>query len=155
MELQLVGCSHQTSSVSERERLAFSRAQVETALQQWRCCFPEVEAVLDQKLRYLSLPELLKEFFLWGRHNYIVSGTHGKTTTTAKLARRLIEQDKKKVMVVSCDVYRPAAIEQLKTLADQVGAVFQPSEVTQKPADIARDALAEARRLIAPGALDD
>jgi glutamyl-tRNA reductase len=46
MELQLVGCSHQTSSVSERERLAFSRAQVETALQQWRCCFPEVEAVL-------------------------------------------------------------------------------------------------------------
>ncbi len=46
MELQLVGCSHQTSSVSERERLAFSRAQVEAALQQWRSCFPEVEAVL-------------------------------------------------------------------------------------------------------------
>jgi signal recognition particle subunit SRP54 len=70
----------------------------------------------------------------------------GKTTTTAKLARLLIEQQKKKVMVVSCDVYRPAAIEQLKTLAAQVGAVFQPSEVSQKPADIARDALAEARR---------
>ncbi|MGD8346747.1 MAG: signal recognition particle protein [Lysobacterales bacterium] len=70
----------------------------------------------------------------------------GKTTTTAKLARLLIDRHKKKVMVVSCDVYRPAAIEQLKTLADQVGAVFQPSEVTQKPADIARDALAEARR---------
>ncbi|MEE4293524.1 MAG: signal recognition particle protein [Xanthomonadales bacterium] len=70
----------------------------------------------------------------------------GKTTTTAKLARLLIERHKKKVMVVSCDVYRPAAIEQLRTLAAQVGAVFQPSEVTQKPADIARDALAEAKR---------
>ena len=70
----------------------------------------------------------------------------GKTTTTAKLARRLIEQEKKKVMVVSCDVYRPAAIEQLRTLAAQVGAVFQPSEVSQKPADIARTAVEEARR---------
>jgi len=70
----------------------------------------------------------------------------GKTTTTAKLARLLIEQEKKRVMVVSCDVYRPAAIEQLKTLASQVGAIFQPSSVSQKPADIARDAMAEARR---------
>jgi signal recognition particle subunit SRP54 len=70
----------------------------------------------------------------------------GKTTTTAKLARLLIEQEKKRVMVVSCDVYRPAAIEQLKTLAAQVGAVFQPSTVDQKPADIARQAVAEARR---------
>jgi len=70
----------------------------------------------------------------------------GKTTTTAKLARKLIEEQKKRVMVVSCDVYRPAAIEQLKTLAGQVGAIFQPSTITQKPADIARDALEEARR---------
>ena len=70
----------------------------------------------------------------------------GKTTTTAKLARLLIEQEKKRVMVVSCDVYRPAAIEQLETLASQVGAIFQPSSVSQKPADIARDAMAEARR---------
>jgi signal recognition particle subunit SRP54 len=70
----------------------------------------------------------------------------GKTTTTAKLARMLIEQQKKKVMVVSCDVYRPAAIEQLSTLAGQVGAVFQPSNVGQKPADIAREAMTEARR---------
>lgn len=70
----------------------------------------------------------------------------GKTTTTAKLARLLIEQEKKRVMVVSCDVYRPAAIEQLKTLAAQVGAVFQPSSVDQKPADIARQAVSEARR---------
>jgi signal recognition particle subunit SRP54 len=70
----------------------------------------------------------------------------GKTTTTAKLARLLIEQEKKRVMVVSCDVYRPAAIEQLKTLAGQVGAIFQPSSIRQKPADIAREAMAEARR---------
>jgi signal recognition particle subunit SRP54 len=70
----------------------------------------------------------------------------GKTTTTAKLARLLIEQEKKRVMVVSCDVYRPAAIEQLKTLAAQVGAMFQPSSVDQKPADIARRAADEARR---------
>jgi signal recognition particle subunit SRP54 len=70
----------------------------------------------------------------------------GKTTTTAKLARHLIEQHKKKVMVVSCDVYRPAAIDQLETLAGQVGAAFQPSTVTEKPADIARAAVAEARR---------
>ena len=70
----------------------------------------------------------------------------GKTTTTAKLARLLIEQEKKRVMVVSCDVYRPAAIEQLKTLAGQVEAIFQPSSVSQKPADIAREAMAEARR---------
>jgi signal recognition particle subunit SRP54 len=70
----------------------------------------------------------------------------GKTTTTAKLARLLIEQDRKRVMVVSCDIYRPAAIEQLRTLAAQVGAVFQPSAIDQKPADIAREAVAEARR---------
>ena len=70
----------------------------------------------------------------------------GKTTTSAKLARLLIEQQKKRVMMVSCDVYRPAAIEQLKTLADQVGAIFQPSTVEQKPAEIARQAVAEARR---------
>ena len=50
----------------------------------------------------------------------------GKTTTTGKLARHLINDLSKKVMVVSCDVYRPAAIEQLRTLADQVGAIFSP-----------------------------
>ena len=44
---------------------------------------PEVEAVLNRKLYYLSLPEVLKKFFLRGRHNLVVTGTHGKTTTTA------------------------------------------------------------------------
>jgi len=70
----------------------------------------------------------------------------GKTTTAAKLARLLIEQEKKRVMVVSCDVYRPAAIEQLKTLADQVGAIFQPSMTDQKPEDIAKNAMKAARQ---------
>ncbi len=70
----------------------------------------------------------------------------GKTTTAAKLARRLIEQDKKRVMLVSADVYRPAAIEQLKTLAGEVGAEFFPSDPSQKPVDIARAAFDTARR---------
>ncbi|NRB71136.1 MAG: signal recognition particle protein [Xanthomonadales bacterium] len=69
----------------------------------------------------------------------------GKTTTTAKLARLLKEQGKK-VMVVSCDVYRPAAIKQLETLAAQVDAVFQPSAADQKPVAIAQTAVDEARR---------
>jgi len=70
----------------------------------------------------------------------------GKTTTTAKLARYLMELEKKRVMVVSCDVYRPAAIEQLRTLAAQVGAIFHPSTATQRPAEIAGDALHAARQ---------
>ncbi len=70
----------------------------------------------------------------------------GKTTTVAKLARLLTERKKKKVMVVSCDVYRPAAIEQLRTLAEQVGVKFFPSEAGQDPVAIAKAALAAARR---------
>jgi signal recognition particle subunit SRP54 len=70
----------------------------------------------------------------------------GKTTTTAKLARHLKEQAKKKVMVVSCDVYRPAAIEQLETLASQVDVLFHPSSVADKPVAIAKQALDAARR---------
>ncbi len=69
----------------------------------------------------------------------------GKTTTVAKLARWLQAREKKKVMVVSADVYRPAAIEQLKTVAGEVGAEFIPSAADEKPADIARRALQEAK----------
>ncbi|MCK4675317.1 MAG: signal recognition particle receptor subunit alpha, partial [Gammaproteobacteria bacterium] len=61
----------------------------------------------------------------------------GKTTTVAKLAKMLNEREKKKSLLVSCDIYRPAAIEQLKTLAAQVGAEFFPSNTEQKPTDIA------------------
>jgi signal recognition particle subunit SRP54 len=70
----------------------------------------------------------------------------GKTTTVGKLAKLLKERRKKKVMVVSADVYRPAAIEQLKTLAQQVGVAFFPSDPSQKPEAIVRAAIAEARR---------
>jgi signal recognition particle subunit SRP54 len=70
----------------------------------------------------------------------------GKTTTTAKLAKHLKEQFNKKVMVVSCDVYRPAAIDQLKTLAEQVDVTFHPSSVTDKPVAIAKQALDAARK---------
>ena len=70
----------------------------------------------------------------------------GKTTTTAKLARWLIQQRKKKVLTVSGDVYRPAAIEQLKTVTVQVGAEWFPSSADQKPQDIARAALDYARK---------
>ncbi|MBR1375627.1 MAG: signal recognition particle protein [Cardiobacteriaceae bacterium] len=68
----------------------------------------------------------------------------GKTTTCAKLAKRLLA-DKKKIAVVSTDVYRPAAIEQLKTLAEQVGVDFFPSQVNEKPSDIAKRALNDAK----------
>jgi len=70
----------------------------------------------------------------------------GKTTTTAKLAKHLIEKRKKKVLTVSADVYRPAAIEQLKTVTKQAGAEWFPSSPTDKPVDIARAALDHARR---------
>jgi signal recognition particle subunit SRP54 len=70
----------------------------------------------------------------------------GKTTTTAKLAKWLIEKRKKKVLTVSGDVYRPAAIEQLKTVTAQAGAEWFPSTPDQRPADIARAALDHARR---------
>jgi len=70
----------------------------------------------------------------------------GKTTTVAKLARRLRETEKKSVMVTSADIYRPAAIEQLKTLALEVDADFHASSVDQKPVDIARGAVTAATR---------
>jgi signal recognition particle subunit SRP54 len=70
----------------------------------------------------------------------------GKTTTVAKLARHLIEKRKKKVLTVSGDVYRPAAIEQLRTVTGQAGAQWFPSTPDQKPLDIARAALDHARR---------
>lgn len=68
----------------------------------------------------------------------------GKTTTVAKLARLLLSQ-KKSVMVASADVYRPAAIDQLATLAKTVGAEFFPSDPSQKPIDIAKNAIQAAK----------
>jgi len=70
----------------------------------------------------------------------------GKTTTTAKLGKWLKERQKKKVLAVSCDIYRPAAIEQLKAVAAQAGIDFFPSDPGQKPAEIAAAALDFARK---------
>ena len=70
----------------------------------------------------------------------------GKTTTVGKLGKLLREGQKKKVLVVSCDVYRPAAIDQLKTVAGQAGIDFLPSESHEQPVDIARRAVDWARR---------
>ena len=69
----------------------------------------------------------------------------GKTTSVGKLGKFLREKHKKKVLVVSADVYRPAAIKQLETLAEQVGVDFFPSDVGQKPVDIVNAALKEAK----------
>ncbi len=69
----------------------------------------------------------------------------GKTTSVAKLARFLKEKSRKKVLVVSGDVYRPAAIQQLQVLAQQVGVDFFPSDLAQKPLQIAQAALKEAK----------
>ncbi|MBK1701499.1 signal recognition particle protein [Thiococcus pfennigii] len=70
----------------------------------------------------------------------------GKTTSVGKLARWLKERQKKSVMVVSCDVYRPAAIDQLRTVAGEVGVDFHPSRPDQAPVAIAREALEAARK---------
>lgn len=70
----------------------------------------------------------------------------GKTTTTGKLGKLLVERQKKKVLVVSTDVYRPAAIAQLQTVAGQAGVDFFPSTPDQKPVDIALAAIDQARR---------
>lgn len=71
----------------------------------------------------------------------------GKTTSVAKLARFLKDKEKKKVLVVSADVYRPAAIKQLETLALEVSAEFFPSDTSQLPVDIARNAVSHARKI--------
>jgi signal recognition particle subunit SRP54 len=70
----------------------------------------------------------------------------GKTTSSAKLAKFLIEKQKKTVLLVSCDIYRPAAIHQLEVLAKGINTSFFPSDIHQKPNDIALAALDHARR---------
>lgn len=79
----------------------------------------------------------------------------GKTTTVGKLARYLKEKEKKKILVVSCDVYRPAAIEQLKVLANEIDVEFYPSEKNQDPINIAKAVLDYARKQNFDGLLVD
>ena len=100
----------------------------------------ELEVVMGEKNESLNLaaqpPAVVMMAGLQGA---------GKTTSVAKLSRYLNEREKKKIMVVSADVYRPAAIEQLKTLATEVNAVFFPSHEDQKPVDIVTSAIAAAK----------
>ena len=70
----------------------------------------------------------------------------GKTTSAAKLARYLKDTEKKKIMLVSVDTYRPAAIEQLKLLATELDVAFFPADATEQPLDIARKALDSAKK---------
>ena len=70
----------------------------------------------------------------------------GKTTSVAKLSLLLKNKEKKSVLVVSADIYRPAAIKQLETLAAEVDVEFFPSDITQKPIDIANAAIAHAKK---------
>jgi signal recognition particle subunit SRP54 len=72
----------------------------------------------------------------------------GKTTTVAKLAKWLQDSQKKSVLVTSADIYRPAAIEQLATLAKTVGAEFHPSDSSQDPVDIAKSAIQAAKNKV-------
>ena len=78
----------------------------------------------------------------------LMAGLHGagKTTTVGKLAKWLRETQKKKVLTVSCDVYRPAAIEQLRLVSEQAGVEFFPTPASTKPLEIARQALDHAKR---------
>ena len=100
----------------------------------------ELEAVMGEKNESLNLaaqpPAVVLMAGLQGA---------GKTTSVAKLSRYLKDREKKKIMVVSADVYRPAAIEQLKTLANEVDATFFPSHEDQKPIDIVKAAIAAAK----------
>ncbi len=70
----------------------------------------------------------------------------GKTTSSAKLAKYLIEREKKSVMLVSADVYRPAAIEQLERVTEEVGGIFFPSSIDQKPIDIVKAAIKQGKK---------
>ena len=101
----------------------------------------ELEQVLGEKNEALNLAATPPAVILMAG----LQGS-GKTTTTAKLAKRLKEMEQKKVLVVSCDIYRPAAIEQLQMLAKETDVAFFPSDATQKPLDIVQKALAQARQ---------
>ena len=101
----------------------------------------ELEKVMGEKNESLSLASQPPAVVLMAG----LQGA-GKTTSAAKLSRYLIDREKKKVMVVSADVYRPAAIEQLKTLAAEVNAEFFQSDTSQKPVDIVNTAIAAAKK---------
>ena len=99
----------------------------------------ELIALFGGAQKDFNLAAIPAQVMLLGLHG------SGKTTTAGKLARFLKERKKKTVMVVSVDVYRPAAIKQLETLAGEVGVTFFPSDISQNPVSIALAAIAEAK----------
>ncbi len=101
----------------------------------------ELELALGEKNETLDLAAIPPAVILMAG----LQGS-GKTTTTAKLAKYLKEKLNKKVLMVSCDIYRPAAIEQLMTLATEIGVEFFPSQAHEKPLAIAQQALAYAKK---------
>lgn len=107
-----------------------------------------VEIVRDELVHVLGDSRAELDFKTQPPAVFLMAGLQGsgKTTSTAKLARYLKETENKKVMLVSVDVYRPAAIEQLKRLAEQVDVAFFPSDSHEKPLDIARKALDSAKK---------
>ena len=107
-----------------------------------------VKVVNDELIKVMGQANEALELSVQPPAVIMVAGLQGsgKTTTVAKLALWLKEREKKKVMLVSCDIHRPAAIEQLRTLASDVGVQFYPSDASQDPVTIASDAMAESRR---------
>ncbi|NVP02021.1 signal recognition particle protein, partial [Photobacterium damselae subsp. damselae] len=100
----------------------------------------ELEAVMGEQNEELNLASQPPAVILMAG----LQGA-GKTTSVGKLSKVLKERNKKKVLVVSADVYRPAAIKQLETLATDLGVDFFPSTPDQKPVDIAKAAVAHAK----------
>ena len=107
-----------------------------------------VKIVQDQLTEVLGADQAELNFSVEPPMVILMAGLQGsgKTTTAAKLAKWLQESKKKSVMLTSTDIYRPAAIDQLQTLAEQVGAAFHPSTPKDKPVHIATEALAAAKK---------
>ncbi|MGQ3889767.1 signal recognition particle protein [Legionella sp. CNM-1927-20] len=107
-----------------------------------------VKIVNDELIHFLGDERVDLNFKTQPPAVFLMAGLQGsgKTTSAAKLARYLKEQADKKVMLVSLDVYRPAAIEQLQLLANQINVPFHPAATHEKPVDIAKQALDSARK---------
>lgn len=107
-----------------------------------------VKIVNDELIKILGTERSSLNFKTTPPAIFLIAGLQGsgKTTTTAKLAKYLKEVENKKIMLVSLDVYRPAAILQLKILAEQIDVEFFPAEANQRPDHIAEAALASAKK---------
>lgn len=107
-----------------------------------------IKIVHDELVHLMGDERALLNFKTQPPAIFLMAGLQGsgKTTTTAKLARYLKEEEGKKVMVVSVDVYRPAAIQQLELLAKQLDVAFYPAQNNQSPIEIAKNALDHAKK---------